>query len=107
MCVHRIFPTKTKLFSLRFLVSAAEVRFSPVLCQIFRTSNRTTGSGSAVWSNSGPNVTERVREVRFAFEPDQYCQEEVATNTDKHKHMRTVVNTSEKKCKWTQTSADE
>ncbi|KAG1751893.1 hypothetical protein EDB19DRAFT_1824767 [Suillus lakei] len=51
------------------LISAAEVRFSPVLCQFFQTPNQTTGSGSAVWSNSGPNVTERVREVRFAFEP--------------------------------------
>ncbi|KAG1749246.1 hypothetical protein EDB19DRAFT_1904758 [Suillus lakei] len=49
--------------------SAAEVRFSPVLCQFFRTPNQTTGSGLAVWSNSGPNVTKCVREVRFAFEP--------------------------------------
>ncbi|KAG1718883.1 hypothetical protein EDB19DRAFT_1837388 [Suillus lakei] len=51
------------------LTSAAEVQFSLVLCQFFQTPNRTTGSGSTVWSNSGPNVTERVREVRFAFEP--------------------------------------
>ena len=46
--------------------SAAEVRFSLVLFPNAKPNHRFS---SAIWSNPGPNITECVREVRFAFEP--------------------------------------
>ncbi|KAG1865674.1 hypothetical protein C8R48DRAFT_672287 [Suillus tomentosus] len=51
------------------LTSAAEVRFSPVLGPNFPNAKPNHRFGLAIWSNPGPNVTECVREVRFAFEP--------------------------------------
>ncbi|KAG2045509.1 hypothetical protein BDR06DRAFT_1056420 [Suillus hirtellus] len=49
--------------------SAAEVRFSLVLGPNFPNAKPNHRFGLAIWSNPGPNVTEHVQEVQFAFEP--------------------------------------
>ncbi|KAG1881210.1 hypothetical protein F4604DRAFT_1922212 [Suillus subluteus] len=48
---------------------AAEVRFSPVLGANFLNAKPNHRFGSTTWSNPGPNVTERVREVRAYQDP--------------------------------------
>ncbi|KAG2054466.1 hypothetical protein BDR06DRAFT_971656 [Suillus hirtellus] len=51
------------------MAPAAEVQFSLVLGPNFPNAKPNHRFGLSVWLNPGPNITERIWEVRFAFEP--------------------------------------